>query len=419
MQTAWLKRYYPVQFMAAMLNSVYGNTGKIAGYIQYCRGKGIPVMPPNINRSRWKFTVDRNENGENGILFGLGAIKSVGENAVAAIIREREASGPYRDIFDFCRRIDTAECNKRVVENMIKAGAYDTMGANRPQMLAVYESAMDANQAEKKKNVSGQVSLFDMFGGADEQPLFGTEIRLPDLPDCPAREKLNMEKEAAGVYMSGHPLDDYREILGSLNCTAAEITEQDEAGEESLDMDGRFVDMGGILTEVKEKATKKGDYMAFATLEDMTGQIECLVFPRVFEKYRPLLNEDEAVVISGKISVREEEAPKLLAERVTRLAEWDRKNAAAASDGARQRETLTDAQIAAKAEKKLFLRLERSRMESVTAMLALDAGNVPVYMHIPEEKITLLCPREHWVSASEECVRRLCEALGTENVVLK
>ena len=419
MQTAWLKRYYPVQFMAAMLNSVYGNTGKIAGYIQYCRGKGIPVMPPNINRSRWKFTVDRNENGENGILFGLGAIKSVGENAVAAIIREREASGPYRDIFDFCRRIDTTECNKRVVENMIKAGAYDTMGANRPQMLAVYESAMDANQAEKKKNVSGQVSLFDMFGGADEQPLFGAEIRLPDLPDCPAREKLNMEKEAAGVYMSGHPLDDYREILGSLNCTAAEITEQDEAGEESLEMDGRFVDMGGILTEVKEKATKKGDYMAFATLEDMTGQIECLVFPRVFEKYRPLLNEDEAVVISGKISVREEEAPKLLAERVTRLAEWDRKNAATAGDRARQRETLTDAQIAAKAEKKLFLRLERSRMESVTAMLALDAGNVPVYMHIPEEKITLLCPREHWVSASEECVRRLCEALGTENVVLK
>ena len=147
-----------------------------------------------------------------------------------------------------------------------------------------------------------------MFGGESGKPLFDAEIRLPDLPDCPGREKLNMEKEAAGVYMTGHPLDDYREVLGSLNCTAAEITGQDEAGEESLEMDGRFVDLGGILTEVKEKATKKGDYMAFVTLEDMTGQIESLVFPRVFEKYRPLLNEDAAVVISGKISVREDEA---------------------------------------------------------------------------------------------------------------
>jgi DNA polymerase-3 subunit alpha len=151
----------------------------------------------------------------------------------------------------------------------------------------------------------------------------------------------------------------------------------------------------------------------------MTGQIECLVFPRVFEKYRPLLNEDAAVVISGKISVREEEAPKLLAERVARLAEWDPKHAAPAGDGRTQRETLTDAQIAAKAEKKLFLRLERNRMESVTAMLALSAGNVPVYMHIPEEKITLLCPREHWINADEACMERLRGELGAENVVLK
>ena len=419
MQTAWLKRYYPVQFMAAMLNSVYGNTGKIAGYIQYCRGRDIPVMPPNINRSRWKFTVDKNGDGKAGILFGLGAIKSVGENAVAAIIREREAAGPYRDIFDFCRRIDTADCNKRVVESMIKAGAFDTLGANRPQMLAVYEAAMDANQAEKKKNVSGQVSLFDMFSGESEKPLFDAEIRLPDLPDCPGREKLNMEKEAAGVYMTGHPLDDYREVLGSLNCTAAEITGQDEAGEESLEMDGRFVDLGGILTEVKEKATKKGDYMAFVTLEDMTGQIESLVFPRVFEKYRPLLNEDAAVVISGKISVREDEAPKLLAERVTRLAEWAKQGHTAPEEQQTGQSTLTDAQLAAKAEKKLFLRLERGRMESTTAMLALSAGSVPVYMHIPEEKITLLAPREQWCDAGEECIQRLQEALGAENVVLK
>ena len=136
MQTAWLKRYYPVQFLAAMLNSVYGNTGKIAGYIQYCRGRGIPVMPPDVNRSRWKFTVDRDAAGREAILFGLGAVKSVGENAGGRHRPGAEANGPYRDIFDFCRRIDTADCNKRVVESLIKAGAFDRLGANRPQMLA-------------------------------------------------------------------------------------------------------------------------------------------------------------------------------------------------------------------------------------------------------------------------------------------
>ena len=420
MQTAWLKRYYPVQFMAAMLNSVYGNTGKIAGYIQYCRGRDISVLPPNVNRSRWKFTVDTDDRGKAAILFGLGAIKSVGENAVAAIIRERENAGPFRDIFDFCRRIDTTDCNKRVTENLIRAGAFDGMGANRPQMLAVYESAMDANQAQKKKNVSGQVSLFDMFGGGEAQPLFDAELKLPDLPDCPARVKLNMEKDASGVYMTGHPLDDYRETMKKLSYTTAEITEPDEESE-GPGFDGVFMDLGGILTEVKEKATKKGDYMAFVTLEDMTGQIECLVFPRVFEKYRNLLNADEAVVISGRISVREDEAPKLLAERVTRMDEWSLPGAPKLSErySGRAAEPRTDAQLAADADTKLFLRLGRRDMERAGAVLALCAGNVPVYMHIPEEKITLLSPREQWCSGDETCLQRLKDALGAENVVLK
>ena len=307
-----------------------------------------------------------------------------------------------------------------MTENLIRAGAFDGMGANRPQMLAVYESAMDANQARKKKNVSGQVSLFDMFGGGEAQPLFDAELKLPDLPDCPARVKLNMEKDASGVYMTGHPLDDYREVLKKLKCTAAEITGEDEEAE-GPGFDGVFVDLGGILTEVKEKATKKGDYMAFATLEDMTGQIECLVFPRVFEKYRNVLNADEAVVISGRISVREDEAPKMLAERVTRMDEWAAHSAPAQMPEYRQNQTApkTDAQLAADAEQKLFLRLARKDMDRAAAVLALCAGDVPVYMHIPEEKITLLCPRENWCRADAECMCRLQETLGAKNVVLK
>ena len=218
--------------------------------------------------------------------------------------------------------------------------------------------------------------------------------------------------------MTGHPLDEYREKLAGMGCTAAEITEPGEDGE-SRDLDGRFVDLGGMLTEVKEKATKKGDYMAFVTLEDMTGQIECLVFPRVYEKYRLMLNAEDAVVISGKISMREEEAPKLLAERVTRLDEWVRQPAPPEERREEKAEQRTDAALAAAAARKLFLRLSRKDMDRAGALLALSAGDVPVYMHIPDEKITLLCPKEHWCSGDEECIRRLRDALGTENVVMK
>ena len=219
--------------------------------------------------------------------------------------------------------------------------------------------------------------------------------------------------------MSGHPLDEYREILGRMTFSTAKLETGEEDGEEARDLDGRFVDMGGILTEVKGKATRKGDYMAFVTLEDMAGQIECLVFPRVYEKYQPLLQEDAAVVISGKISVREEEAPKLLAERVTRMEEWGRLTAGETLPREKAEEKLTDAQLAARAEKKLFLRLERKDMDRASALLALEAGDIPVYLHIPSEKITLLCPRTNWANGGESCLRRLREALGTENVVLK
>ena len=417
MQTAWLKRYYPVQFMAAMLNSVTGNMGKIAGYIQYCRGRGIAVLPPDVNRSRWKFTVDRDAEGKPAILFGLGAIKSVGENAVNAIRREREQGGLFRDILDFCQRIDSTECNKRVVESLIRSGAFDTLGANRPQMLAVYESEMDASQSMRKKNVSGQVSLFDMMAGDERSALLSRDRRLPELPDCPARVKLQMEKEAAGVYMTGHPLDDYRDILKDMTFTSAQIDTAEEDGGHQQDLDGRFADMGGILTAVKSKSTRKGDLMAFATLEDLTGQIECLIFPRVYERYQALLQEDTPVVISGKISVREEEAPKLLAERVSRLEEWKPRNEK--EQQARTEPKETDAQAAARAARKLFLRLERKDMDRASAILALNPGEIPVYMHIPTEKITLLSPRTAWCGGSEKCLQRLKDELGDGNVVMK
>ena len=428
-ETAWLKRYHPVPFMAAILNSVYGNPAKIAAYIQYCRSRGIAILPPDVNRSQWKFTVAKAPDGQLGILFGLGAVKTVGQGAVDAIIRERK-HGAYRDIFDFCRRIDTSECNKRVVESLIKAGAFDGMGGNRPQLLAVFESAMDANSSLRKQTVDGQISLFDMaFGGA---PLVQENHTLPNLPDYPLRQRLALEKEIAGVYITGHPLDDYRDVLGKLPFSTADLDGLEEREDRGLSLDGQIVDMGGILTEVKGKATKKGAYMGFITLEDLTGQIECLVFPKVYERYQGMMAVDDLVVLHGRLSIREEEAPKLLVEKLIPLEAWHpEESAPAATMGpstARpvpppKRHTseapkLTDAQAAAKAPRKLYLRLNRPQMDAASSALSLYPGSVPVYLHLPAEKMTLLAPKTGWCDASDGCLNRLNALLGAENVKL-
>lgn len=428
-ETAWLKRYHPVPFMAAILNSVYGNPAKIAAYIQYCRSRSIAILPPDVNRSQWKFTVAKAPDGQLGILFGLGAVKTVGQGAVDAIIRERK-HGAYRDIFDFCRRIDTSECNKRVVESLIKAGAFDGMGGNRPQLLAVFESAMDANSSLRKQTVDGQISLFDMaFGGA---PLVQENHTLPNLPDYPLRQRLALEKEIAGVYITGHPLDDYRDVLGKLPFSTADLDGLEEREDRGLSLDGQIVDMGGILTEVKGKATKKGAYMGFITLEDLTGQIECLVFPKVYERYQGMMAVDDLVVLHGRLSIREEEAPKLLVEKLIPLEAWHPEESAPAAPMGQstarpvpppKRHTseapkLTDAQAAAKAPRKLYLRLNRPQMDAASSTLSLYPGSVPVYLHLPAEKMTLLAPKTGWCDASDGCLNRLNALLGAENVKL-
>ena len=428
-ETAWLKRYHPVPFMAAILNSVYGNPAKIAAYIQYCRSRGIAILPPDVNRSQWKFTVAKAPDGQLGILFGLGAVKTVGQGAVDAIIRERK-NGAYRDIFDFCRRIDTSECNKRVVESLIKAGAFDGMGGNRPQLLAVFESAMDANSSLRKQTVDGQISLFDMaFGGA---PLVQENHTLPNLPDYPLRQRLALEKEIAGVYITGHPLDDYRDVLGKLPFSTADLDGLEEREDRGLSLDGQIVDMGGILTEVKGKATKKGAYMGFITLEDLTGQIECLVFPKVYERYQGMMAVDDLVVLHGRLSIREEEAPKLLVEKLIPLEAWHPEESAPAAPmgqstarpvpppkrHASEAPKLNDAQAAAKAPRKLYLRLNRPQMDAASSTLSLYPGSVPVYLHLPAEKMTLLAPRTGWCDASDGCLNRLNALLGAENVKL-
>ena len=318
LQTAWLKLHYPAEFMAAMMNSVTGNSEKVAFYIQHLRRLGIPVLPPDINRSADKFSVDRMD-GTTSVRFGMGAVKNVGKNSILAIMKEVRENGPFRDFFDFVDRVPTEAINKRAVECLIKAGAFDTLPGARSQKLAVYESAMDGAAKRKKNTVDGQMSLFgDLMG--DE----GIDLPPPPLPvidEYPLRMLLSMEKEMTGVYITGHPLDEYREELSHMEVTAKYLTALTEEHEDQgLSMDGTSAIMAGIVLEKKTKATRKGDMMAFITLEDLYGSTEILIFPKTYEKYRHLLEPDTLVSIYGHLSVREDEPVKLLADAVLPLS---------------------------------------------------------------------------------------------------
>ncbi len=321
-QTGWLKKHYPVQFMAAIMNSVMDSMGKVAGYIQYCRAKGIAVLPPDVNQSGWKFTVGKDENGTEGIRFGMGAVKNVGYGAVEAIVRTR-ADAPFADFFDFVERVPLEAINKRVAESLIKAGAFDFGDHNRAQLLYVYESILDEAAQKRKSNLSGQVSLFDMMGGAARP----AHAAVPDMPENSRKVLLNMEKEMTGVYICGHPLDEVAGLLRSGFTTVLDVNTMSENEHHGLDHDGDSVVMAGILTLAKGRITKKGAMMGIITLEDLTGQIEGLVFPKIYDKFVSLLAADNLVVLTGKLSFREEEDAKLLVDAVQLLTPQTAKQA--------------------------------------------------------------------------------------------
>lgn len=403
LQTGYLKCHYPAEFMAALMNSVAGNAAKISTYIYYCRQKGIPILPPRINSSLWAFAVDEGENGRRGIRFGMGGVKNVGEKAVDAIVRDRAAHGPFRDIFDFCRRLGGEDVNKRAVESLIKAGCFDGMGARRAQCIAVFESAMDAQANQKKQNVTGQVSFFDLGQGAEGMR---TRETYPEVPEFPLKELLAQEKEMTGVYCSAHPLDEYAPLLKQLPVNTAYIAELAEQDDKGLHEDGRKVTMGGIIVESHAKSTRKGALMGFLTLEDQFGQIECTLFPRVWERYSHQAAPDQAVLITGRLSVRDDEEIKLLADTLEPLNAPQKP----------PRDTRTDAQIAKDAPQRLFLRLTRAQMTRAQDLLSPLKGPVPVYINLPQEGITLLAPRSMWVRSTQEAVEKLSGEIGNENM---
>ncbi|MBQ7488744.1 MAG: DNA polymerase III subunit alpha [Clostridia bacterium] len=331
-QTGWLKCHHPVQFFAAILNSVVNSTDKMAGYLEYCRSSGIPILPPDINKSQRTFSVD-DSNGKPGIRFGLGAIKSCGERAIDSIINERRLAGPYTDIYNFCSRMSSDLVNKRAVESLILSGAFDCTGANRAQLFAVYERALDGASKNRRSIISGQISLFDDNTVDDLTPV------LPDIPDFETRERLSLEKSVTGLYISGHPLSDYTASLSRLSFSSAKIAELEDLPDHGVSMDSTPVSIGGLLEEVRQKATHKGSLMAFARLEDMTGSVELIIFPKTFERISSMLIDDSAVVIQGTLSVREDESPKIYVDKIAPLmsnAEVSKLGSAIAPDPATQ-----------------------------------------------------------------------------------
>lgn len=494
-QTGWLKLHHPVPFMAATINSMMDNMGKVAGYIQYCRQAGIPILNPDVNHSVWRFSVDTDASGSKGIRFGLGGVKNVGRGAVELIVRER-AHGPYQSIFDFAERAAGDQFNKRTVEGLIKAGALDGMGHNRAQLLSVYERLMDDAAQKRRANIAGQLSLFDMTAAASTPTMFA----MPDLPEHPRKALLSMEREMTGVYITGHPLDDVAELLRSGFTTVSDVANMAEGEENGLAYDGLQVSMAGILALCKGKITKKGAMMGFLTLEDLTGQIEGLVFPRIYEKYISLLNVDDLVIIDGKLSFREDEEPKLLVDAVRPLTRENAgmctrtPRASAARTGAsysgsgdmhaaegqsqsgrtimrsaeRQSRsgdagsatgaanshvhtnsspssisaaggsasavstrgakaalpvdpsTLTDAQLAKQAPRKLYLLVpSRSEMDRVKAIAAGHPGIAPIFVKLADEGIVLLLSREYWCDLSPDLISALNAQYSPANVATR
>ena len=321
-ETAYLKVHYPVEFMAALMTSIMGNSDKVVEYIRECNAIGIPVNPPDINKSFSKFSVEGDS-----IRFGLAAVKNVGVNIIENIVKEREENGEFKDFVDFAKRLDTKDTNKRVVESLIKCGAFDQISENRATLMVGYESVLESISMDRKKNVQGQISLFDAFSAqVDEAPEMQLSTNLPVVREFSEKERLNMEKEVLGMYLSGHPLSEYKsELDRKTSINMKKINELKEDEKTYMKLHDREVIMGGMVIAKRIMTTKRNEIMAFITLEDLYGTIEVVVFPQTLKKFNILLNDDSIILIKGAISIDDDEA-KLIARDIKDINEEYRFN---------------------------------------------------------------------------------------------
>ena len=385
-QTAWLKCYYPVEFMAALMTSVIDNSAKVSEYIMTCRQMNIQILPPHVNESEGVFSVS-----DGAIRYGLNAVKSVGRPVIESILEDRRQNGPYKDLNDFIDRTCGREVNKRTVENLIKAGAFDGLGANRHQMMKVYERMMDQASQKKKTDFAGQMSLFDLVPEEEKQAF---RIELPQVKEYRKEELLAFEKEVLGIYISGHPLEEYEEQWRQgISYVTADFLAPEE-GEAPKVRDGERAIVGGMITSKTMKATKNNKMMAFITIEDLLGTVEVIVFPRDYEKNASLLNLDGKVFVSGRISAEEEKASKLILEKIVPF------------------ETV---------RRQLWIQFPdmdayRNQEDNLYRILMDSEGDDEVIIYVRKEKMKKVLPVSRNVKADQELLERLAAVFGEKNV---
>lgn len=377
-QTAYLKANYPQEFMAALLSSVMGTNEKVGHYIEACRQMGIAILPPDVNASQNSFSVDGA-----AIRFGLAAVKNVGENAIQNMVLAREQQGSFTSLVDLCTRVDMRLVNKRVIESLIKCGALDSFGAKRSQLLAVLDRAVDMAAVSQRDKASGQLGLF-----GEETLSEAAEVNLPDIPEMPKQQMLVLEKEITGFYVTGHPLDAYRDKMNSVT-PLSELVSGNYA-------DGKIVQAAGLINSAKRITTKNGDMMCFIALEDFTDQIEVVVFPRTFDKYSKFLLPDMPVRVSGRLSVNDESA-KILADNIRSLDD------AAASE--------VRLKISGQQE-------NGETFERLKQVLKQYPGSTVVYLHLIDSQRVIKTEKQFWIELSAEVIEALELIIGKGRVIV-
>ncbi|MCH5342767.1 MAG: DNA polymerase III subunit alpha [Acetatifactor sp.] len=398
-QTAFLKYYYPVEFMAALLTSVIDNPRKVSDYILTCRSMGIELLPPDINEGQSGFSVSGK-----GIRYALTAIRGVGRPVIDSIVQERRERGAFTNLKDFITRMSGTDVNKRAIENFIKAGAMDSLGGTRKQFMSVYIQILDHITKDKKNNLAGQISLFDI---ADEDSKEEFDIRMPDLGEYNKEMMLAFEKEVLGVYISGHPLEEYQELWQSIITNTTNDFALDEENGAVRVQDHARATVGGIITDKNVKYTKNDKIMAFLSLEDLVGIVEVIVFPQDYERFSSLLLEDTKVFVQGRTSVEEDRDAKLICEQIMTFEE-----AAAQSSERRQAVKMPDGVWVQFADAESYAAKEKELLEAI----ADSDGNDNVVIFLKSNKSFKILPANRRVKADESLKKRLNELFGEENV---